>query len=299
MVVAIILVVGLALIVYARTSRPAADASSPQIYNVVNGVQTGDHWHGAYGFQICSDTSNIQLAGALESRDASGNLVYTAEMQDTGIHSHDDGVIHWHAWTTKATGRRAQIGIFFDNYGVGLSNDKLELPEGPDDNRLSRLIFPDGAPENPDDYPLTYEEGETECAGDDANLKVVVWENYLDPNSSRTYTSNFDEIKFDRNGLVVVVAFVPDDVDVEMPAWAADLEALGAVDGGNTVASSDSIPETTTDGTTETTAVDGTEPEGTGAAATTEAAADGTAAGTTEAPAPATTVAAAGTTTPG
>ena len=292
MVVAIVLVAGLALIVYARTSRPAADASAPRVYT----GQTGDHWHGAYGFQICSDTPNIQLSGDLESRDTNGALI-SAPFASTGIHSHDDGVIHWHAWSARASGRRAQIGVFFDNYDIDLSNDKLELPAGPDDNRLSQLIFPSGAPDNPEDYPLTYEEGETECAGEDATLKVVVWENYLDPNSDSTYTSDFGDIPFDKDGLVVVVAFVADDVDVEMPSWAADLERLGAVDGGNVAATADSLPETTTGGTTETTAVDGTEPDGTGTSETTEAAADDTAADTTDEPTSATTDAASDTTT--
>jgi len=287
-VVAIVLIAGLALIVYARTSRPAADASAPRIWT----GQTGDHWHGAYGFQICSDTPNVQLAGALQERDTNGQLL-SLPFSTTGIHSHDDGVIHWHAWFAKASGRRAQLGIFFDNYDINLSNDTLELPEGPDDDRLSRLNFPAGAPDNPDDYPLTYEEGETQCAGEDAVLKVVVWQDFRDPNSDQTYTSDFDEIKFDRNGLAVVVAFVPDDVDVEMPTWAADLEELGAIDGGNTAASVNSIPETTTDGT----AGDGTEPATTDASETTEAATGDTSADTTDEPVAETTEAASDTTT--
>lgn len=264
MAVAFVLVLGLALIVYARTSRPAADASAPQIYT----GETGDHWHGAYGFQLCSDTANVQLAGDLEQRDSSGNLVSQA-MQATGIHSHDDGVIHWHAWSARAAGRRAQLGIFFDNYNISLSNDKLELPEGGDD-RLAALVFPNGAPDNPDDFPLVYEEGETQCAGEDAELKVVVWTDYLDPNSDSQYTSNFDEILFDRNGLVVVIAFVPPEVDVVMPAWAARLPELGAIDSATGQLPTDgSVPSsdptgTTADGTSpETTATDGTDPENT------------------------------------
>ena len=66
MVVAIVLVLGLALIVYARTSRPAADASAPQIYrgqDPATGQTIGDHWHGAYGFQICSDTPERPVGG--------------------------------------------------------------------------------------------------------------------------------------------------------------------------------------------------------------------------------------------
>ena len=44
LVVALVLVIGLGLIVYARASQPAADASAPQ-----PGI---DHWHGAYGFYM-------------------------------------------------------------------------------------------------------------------------------------------------------------------------------------------------------------------------------------------------------
>ena len=78
-----------------------------------------------------------------------------------------------------------------------------------------------------DDFPLVYEEGETECDGEDAELKVVVWTDYQDPDSDQQYTSNFDEIPFDRDGLVIVIAFVPNDVDVVMPTWAAEPAGAG------------------------------------------------------------------------
>ena len=274
MVVAIVLVLGLALIVYARTSRPAADASPPQVYDVVNGQQIGDHWHGAYGFQVCSDTPTIKLAGDLEERDTAGRLISQA-MQTTGIHSHDDGVIHWHAWSSRASGRNAQIGIFFDNYEVDLSDDTLEFPEGDGDDPLSRLIFETGAPDDPEDFPLTYEEGETECNGEDAALKVVVWDDYNDPDSSQTYTSNFDEIRFDQDGLVITIAFVPDDVEVVMPTWAADLPTLGAADADSGVVPEDTVVLSTDESETTT--------DGTGAAETTEAAESTEGSETTEA----------------
>ena len=286
MVVAIVLVLGMALIVYARTSRPAADASEPRVYTGT----TGNHWHGAYGFQICSDTPNIQLAGDLEEKDASGNFISQA-MRTTGIHSHGDGVIHWHAWTSRASGRNAKLDIFFDNYDVELGDEVLELPEG-DDDRLSRLIFPGGAPDNPADFPLRYEEDETECAGEDATLKVVVWKDYTDPDSQQVYTSNFGDIPFDRDGLVIVVAFVPDDVEVEMPSWAPNLPSLGARDSGSAEvpSSSDVTGGTEASATTEaaTPESETTEPESSGAernesaSETTEQSADTESADSTE-----------------
>jgi hypothetical protein len=205
-----VLVVGLGLVVYARASQPEDVAPFAT-----------DHWHGAYSFQLCSDEPNVQLTGNLEQLDANGNLVGSEAYITSGVHSHDDGVIHWHPVGSRATGRDAQLGIFFDNYGVELSDTRLELPEG--------RFTVDGAAA-PEDFPLVYEEGETECDGEDARLTVVVWEDHLDPNSSQVYTSSFDDIPFDKNGLAITVAFVPDDVDVEMPPSAANLEELGALD---------------------------------------------------------------------
>ena len=91
--------------------------------------------------------------------------------------------------------------MFLDNYGVELTNDKLVLPKGPDSDPLSKLSWTP-ARANSDDFPFTYEEGETKCDGEDAELKVVVWDDYRDPSSEQTYTTNFDDIPFDRNGLV-------------------------------------------------------------------------------------------------
>lgn len=223
LLVAAVLVVGLALIVYARQSRPEADASAPQA-----GV---DHWHAVYAFQLCSDASDITLSGNLEETDSQGNLI-SNDFRTTGVHSHDDGVIHWHPYGVRAEGRRAKVDVFLENYGVSLTDSELKLPEGTGSDRLSRLTFRGTEPEGEDrdTFPLDYEEGETQCGGEDASLKVVVWRDYRDPSSNQRYINNFDEIPFDQDGLVIVIAFVPDDVDVVMPEWTDELPALGAAD---------------------------------------------------------------------
>jgi hypothetical protein len=210
LVVAIVLVVGLGLVVYARASRPEDVAPF-----------ASDHWHGAYGFQLCDDTPTATLTGNIEQVDANGNLVGTEAYVTSGVHSHDDGVIHWHPTGSRATGRNAQLEVFFENYGVEISDTELVLPEGG---------FTVNGNSPPEDFPGTYEEGETECDGEDARLTVVVWEDHRDPNSSQVYTSSFGDIPFDKNGLAITIAFVPDDVDVEMPPSAANLEELGALD---------------------------------------------------------------------
>ena len=60
-IVALVIVLGFGLIVYARQSRPAADASAPTI---------NDHWHHVYGFYICGEW--VQFAGDGEAQDING-----------------------------------------------------------------------------------------------------------------------------------------------------------------------------------------------------------------------------------
>lgn len=250
LIVAAVLVFGLALIVYARGSRPQADESAPQA-----GV---DHWHAAYAFQLCSDTADITLSGALEDQDSQGNLV-SNDFRTTGVHSHDDGVIHWHPYGVGAEGRRAKVDVFLENYGVSLTDSELKLPEGSGSDRLSRLTFRGTEPEGDDrdTFPLDYKEGDTTCGGEDASLKVVVWRDYQDPSSNQRYINNFDQIPFDQDNLVIVIAFVPDDVDVVLPEWTDELPTLGAADSAAIPGvAGTAVVDTSSDGTANTT--DGT-----------------------------------------
>ena len=228
LIVAIVMVLGLGTIVYARQSMPAADSSPPT---------ENDHWHAAYGFLLC-DGDYQQLAGNLEETNAAGQLISDRFLR-TGIHSHDDGVMHWHPYTSRAVGKNAKLGVFLETYGVELDNDSLRFP----DDQL-------GGEE--------YIEGETKCGTEDAELQVVVWDSYTDTDDGTTYIANFDNIPIRNDGMVFAIAFVPRDTDVQMPPWAADLPALGAADSNqvrpedltSTTVPGASVPDgTVTDGT--------------------------------------------------
>lgn len=212
-VVTLVVVLGLALVVYSRQSRPSADASAPLVT---------DHWHHAYGFYLC-DTW-FQLDGDLEERNAAGTAFVNSDFQRTGIHSHNDGLIHWHPYSSAATGRRATLGLFLDNYGVELTNSELQFPE----NQRAGLPYQQ-------DTGL-FEEGETTCAIDgndeDAELKVVVWNNYTDTDDGTTYIADFENIALNQDQMVVSIAFVPADTEVGMPPWAQELPELSAIDMG-------------------------------------------------------------------
>jgi hypothetical protein len=233
LIVMAILVLGMGTIVYARQSQPEADASPPTI---------NDHWHIAYGFQLCDESKT--LTGDLDETDTNGQLISDA-FRRTGVHSHDDGVIHWHPSTSAAVGTRADLGVFLDVYDVELDDDSLRFPEN------------QGGEE--------FIEDETKCGDEDAELKVVVWDNYQDAGSGTTYVSDFDDIRITNDGMAITIAFVPRGTDVVMPQSAPNLPELGAVDTpppdsvppGGTVAPTDTtvpglttVPGAATGGTT-------------------------------------------------
>jgi hypothetical protein len=215
-VVSLVIVLGFALVVYARQSRPAADASDPQI---------GDHWHVADGFKICGEW--IQVEGDAEERDANGNFLNT-EFARTGIHSHDDGVIHWHPNSRAAVGRRATFNVFLDVYDVELNAKGMTWPA--DQQAQLNAVFGDKYEDG------VFENGETTCTVDGEEvpgaIQVVVWDNFTDTGDGTTYIAAFDNIRVDQDAMVFTVAFVPDNTELEMPPWAKDLPTLGAIDSG-------------------------------------------------------------------
>ncbi|MEM1333231.1 MAG: hypothetical protein AAGG08_07195 [Actinomycetota bacterium] len=214
--VAIVVVLGLGLVVYARQSRPAADATAPRV---------DDHWHHVYGFYLC-DTW-VQLAGDAEEQDASGRPL-NLDFARTGIHSHDDGLIHWHPFSSAAVGRRAQLSVFLDVYEVEISNDTLRFPE----RQFGQL--PPNAPEDG-----VYESGETTCeitdedgdtSTEDASLYAVVWDNFSDTDDGTTFIAGVEDIAINMDGMVVSIVFAPDDVEPGMPPWAPEFEERAAND---------------------------------------------------------------------
>ena len=137
------------------------------------------------------------------------------EFVRTGIHSHDDGIMHWHPFTAAATGTNAVLGVFLDTYDVSLTNDTLKFPAN---NVLGSTN--------------EYKEGTTKCNGEDAELSVKAWASYTDTDAGKRYIANMDRIHIDQNGMVFGIYFTPKDAEQVMPPWSSDLPSLGAVDSG-------------------------------------------------------------------
>jgi hypothetical protein len=227
-----VLLVGLVTIFYARQSRPDPGSFPPQV---------GDHWHAAYGMYVC-DGWLPKLTGTQEETTTDASTGAQSYVNDdfgsTGIHSHADGVIHYHPYSTKAVGKRAKLGVFLDVYDVELSSDELKLPaaQGGDDYKV-------------DDY---------KCDGKDVEIKVVAWKSYTDTGKGQTYITSLTDVPITNDGMVFTIAVVPVGTDVTMPPWAKELPELGAADSNNvpvttvegaatTVAPSDTTSDTTSD----------------------------------------------------
>ena len=202
-----IAVVGAALIVYSRASIPNQ--------NIPPTVE--DHWHASYGFYAC-DEWLPDLQGNKEEQDSAGQLISDG-FRRTGIHSHNDGVIHWHPYTSAATGRNAKLGVFLDVYGIKLSDDKLEFPA--------------------DQGGAVYEEGVTKCTDADGKsvdgeIVVYAFDAFDTPDKYTTYITNFDDVRLSQDGMAFSIVFAPAGSKAELPPSAASLPELGAVDGGTT-----------------------------------------------------------------
>ena len=219
--VAVVVVLGLVAIVYGRESRPSDGSGVPRIND---GVNIDAHWHAAFGIYIC-DTFQPKTVGDLEESgvDSAGNRVLlNDDFQLLGIHSHDDGIIHYHPASTKSSGNRAKLGVFVDSYDIKLSDTELVLP--------------------PEQGGEKWSTEDTKCDGTDTQLVVRVWDRFDDPNIFHDVVTDFKNTRITNDGMVFVIALVPKGADIPMPDWAAELPTLGAVDGGAVIAPTSTTP---------------------------------------------------------
>jgi hypothetical protein len=191
--IVLVVVLGLALVVYARSTIDPAEAVAPGI---------ADHWHQAYGLYVCGE--------------------FLPDMQDTsdpnGIHTHADGVIHVHpgaAQQVARTGDDATLEVFLNAAGASISDTRLDLPE------------------NEGYDPSSYVEGENTCGDEDAIVQVAFWFSAANTDEDpEIITSDLANIQFNGDGGAYTIAFAPEGADIPPPNTAADLPTLGAVDGG-------------------------------------------------------------------
>jgi len=238
-----VVVVGVLLVVVSRGNNE--EAGPPRL---------GDHWHAAYGIYDCTDFLP--------------NL--TDEVPDeSGLHTHSDGLMHIHPFGTRYTGEGANIGNWGETVGLELSDTRFKA------GTIER--------ENGD-----------ECAdGQEGTVQLKVWDSPADE-EGRLIDGDFAEWAPEDQSMFVI-AFVPEGTEIPKPPQ-ANIDSLAApidTQQGATSVPPQTIPidpTATTAPGTETTAP-GTETTAPG----TETTAPGT---ETTAPATETTAAPPATTTP-
>ena len=102
--IATVVVIGIVAIVLTRSgSTDNLSNSRPLAANQTTGV-AGDHWHTYLGVNICGEWLNPAPAfeKAFESQSAAANA---------GIHSHGDGLMHIHPFSSAAAGKNASIQL--------------------------------------------------------------------------------------------------------------------------------------------------------------------------------------------
>jgi hypothetical protein len=190
-VLALVIVLGSALVVFAREDRQNDDQGGvPQI---------GDHIHQSIAFVVCGD----------------GELADLPEFESTiGIHTHGDGVIHIHPFSQLGVGANATLGRYLEDardeggVEVSLSDSKLEY---------FGQTYEEG-------------ETDCEGV-DDPQLRMAYWPDVQDAASEpEVTTGSFTDKRLTTDGGGMTIFYGDPDADIPKPSKASQLAELGARD---------------------------------------------------------------------
>ena len=205
-VIALVVVLGVALVVYARNDRLDDD---------LGGVpQLDDHIHQAFGVNVCGEWKTD---------------IPEFETQ-IGLHTHGDGVMHIHPHSQLGVGVNATLGRFMkdarDEGGIDveISDSKLDYLdedieegktkcEGVDDPQLLLAFWPKAA--------------------DATALPEIT-------------TGDFNDFRLTDDGAAITIYYGDPDDEIPLPPTAANLTALGAADGSGAVPPPDDASSSTT-----------------------------------------------------
>jgi len=190
-----VVVLGLVLIVVSRGKTTASVA--PKL---------GDHWHAAYGIYDC-DHFISPLTDVIKD--------------DTGVHTHGDGLMHIHPFATQYTGKGANLGDWGITTGLELSDTSVKAAG------------------------IARKNGDT-CGSKKGKLQLKAWDS---PTAATGRLIPADLAKYAPQEFTLwTLAFVPEGTDIPKPPKAAIAALQAPADvapgGANTV------PPTGTSGST-------------------------------------------------
>lgn len=195
--VAVIIALGLVLVGFGHNRRATATEVPPKL---------GDHWHAAYGIYIC-DAFRAPLNDIGEDR--------------RGIHTHADGLMHIHPFSSGAAGKKADLSVFFEQIKLQVDDTKITFPGGK------------GAE--------VKKNGDTCPDGKAGKVKLYKWANARAEDPPVEITKDMAKTRFMADGEGYVIAFVPDGVTVPKPDSVATLANPGDV-GPNSGFGPDGLP---------------------------------------------------------
>ncbi|MCY3586699.1 MAG: hypothetical protein F4117_03210 [Acidimicrobiales bacterium] len=175
----LVVLLGVVLILVARNERSSnAPAGPPRL---------GDHWHSLYAIYDCDE-----FIGDLYPNDVD---------DQSGIHTHGDGLIHIHPFHTGVTGQFATVGAFMREIEFELTDSRIELPDG---TILDESGEGCASPDPDSDDPDISEPG--------AELRIMRWET-LQAEKALAFTEDLRDVRFLDDGQIFVFAFVHPSVE--------------------------------------------------------------------------------------
>lgn len=170
---ALVVVLGIVGVVVSREARidKGPTARTPPVANK-------DHWHAAYGVYLCSE-----FTPAIENQN-----------DPAGIHTHADGIIHIHPFSSASGGKNATLSQFTKASGLTLTDSKIKVPGG-----------------------KTFEEGKTKCGGKAGIVQVKV--------DDKVITENVGDIRLTERA-IITIAFAPKGAKLPEPPSVPNLDNL-------------------------------------------------------------------------
>jgi len=186
-----VVVVGVLLVVLSAGGR---DSSSEP-------PRLGDHWHAAYGIYDC---------------DAFITPLDDVVPDESGIHTHGDGLMHMHPFGTKYTGSGANIGNWGETVGLELTDTSIRAGQ------------------------MEAENGDS-CGEEDGVLQLWTWDSIDDDEGTRIESDFADYAPQD--GSMFVLAFAPEGAEIPPPPPEAQASLQAPVD---VVGPQNTVPPSTT-----------------------------------------------------
>jgi hypothetical protein len=183
----VIVVVGVLLIVFTKLDSDNSASAAPTI---------GDHWHAYLGANECG----TWLPNTPEFENRANEATVRA-----GLHSHGDGLMHLHPFSSDESGSKATLGRFLEYQGSSVSETEMKLWNG-----------------------KQYNNGDTCGTGADAKKAEVQWAvgHYNEKWSGTPRTGNPADYH-PKNGDIVALYFLPKGTKLAEPPGAQ--EALTSI----------------------------------------------------------------------